>query len=59
MYFMVISCDRGGGGRGGEQQRVSSLEMEEVMVLSLLCLLPQKEATSNGSEGRPEVAEEA
>lgn len=46
-YFMVISCDRGGG---GEQQRVSILEEEEVMVLWHLDSLTQTVTRSNGSD---------
>ena len=34
-YFMVISCDRGGG---GEQQRVSAVEVEEGTVSSCTCI---------------------
>lgn len=44
---MVISCDRGGG---GEQQLVSALEVEEVMILLHLYSLPQTVSTSNGSD---------
>lgn len=47
VYFMVISCDRGGG---GEQQLVSTLKVEEVMVLPHLYSLPQTVTTSNGSD---------
>lgn len=47
MYFMVISCDRGGR---EEQQRVNILEEEEVMVFQHLCCLPQTVTISNGSD---------
>lgn len=47
MYFMVISCDRG---RERKQQRVSLLEVEEVMVPLHLCSLPQTVTKNNGSE---------
>ncbi len=56
MYFMVISCGRG----GGEQQRVTAVEEEEVMVLRHLYSLPQTVTTSNGTiegqKGGTEVA---
>lgn len=47
MYFMVISCDRGGR---GEQQCVNILEKEEVMVFQHLYCLPQTVTMSNGSD---------
>lgn len=47
VYFMVISCDRGGG---GEQQRVTRVEEEEVMVFRHLYSLPRTVTTSNGTD---------
>ncbi len=45
MYFMIISCDREGG--GGEQQRVSTL-VEVVMVFLHLWSFPKTMTKTNG-----------